>query len=187
MSKICLFLVSLMVGAAGSLLANSPYELDADRMIYTNDLIYASGGVTGRFNQAEVRAERMIADPARGDLNLEGNIFFERDTMVWSGDKLTYNYHSEEGNFGPAKMVCGTAQLKADRVERLEEDAFLLKDVRATTCLLEKPHYYLYTPEAILEQNNIFSARHLRLHVGGVPLFYLPYLKGNLDRSGALK
>ena len=184
MSKMCLFLMSLMVGMAGSLLADSPYELDAARMIYTNDLIHASGGVTGRFNQAEVRADRIIADPAKGELSLDGNIFFERDAMVWSGDKLTYNYQTEEGDFGPAKMIFGAAQLKADRVERLEEDTFLLTDVRATTCLLEKPHYYLYTPEAILEQNQIFSARHLRLHVGGVPLFYLPYLKGSLDRSG---
>lgn len=184
MIKIRLFLMSLMAGMAGSLLADSPYELDAMRMIYTNDLIYASGGVTGRFNQAEVWADRIIVDPAQGELSLEGNIFFERDAMVWSGDKLTYNYQTEEGDFGPAKMVFGAAQLKADRVERLEKDTFLLKDVRATTCLLEKPHYYLYTSEAILEQNQIFSARHLRVYVGGVPLFYLPYLKGSLDRSG---
>ena len=184
MIKIRLFLMSLMAGMAGSLLADSPYELDAMRIIYTNDLIYASGGVTGRFNQAEVWADRIIVDPAQGELSLEGNIFFERDAMVWSGDKLTYNYQTEEGDFGPAKMVFGAAQLKADRVERLEKDTFLLKDVRATTCLLEKPHYYLYTSEAILEQDQIFSARHLRVYVGGVPLFYLPYLKGSLDRSG---
>ncbi|MAS97321.1 MAG: hypothetical protein CMF29_00090 [Kiritimatiellaceae bacterium] len=184
MSKMGLFLMSLMAGMVVSLLADAPYELDAARMIYTNDLIYASGGVTGRFNQAEVRADRIIADPAQGELSLEGNIFFERDVMVWSGDKLTYNYQTEEGDFGPAKMVFGAAQLKADRVERLEKDTFLLKDVRATTCLLEKPHYYLYTSEAILEQDQIFSARHLRVYVGGVPLFYLPYLKGSLDRSG---
>ena len=25
--------------------------------------------------------------------------------MVWSGDKLTYNYQTEEGDFGPAKMI----------------------------------------------------------------------------------
>ena len=83
MSKMGLFLMSLMAGIAGSLLADSPYELDAARMIYTNDLIFASGGVTGRFNQAEVRADRMIADPAQGELSLEGNVFFER--MPWSG------------------------------------------------------------------------------------------------------
>ena len=83
MSKMCLFLMSLMVGMAGSLLADSPYELDAARMIYTNDLIYASGGVTGRFNQAEVRADRMIADPAKGELSLEGNIFL--NGMPWFG------------------------------------------------------------------------------------------------------
>ena len=184
MSKIYLLLTSLMTCMVGCLLADFPYELDATRIIYTNDLIYASGGVTGRFNQAEVRADRMIADPAKSELCLEGNIFFERDSMVWSGDKLTYNYQSEEGDFGPAKMVFGEAQLKADRVERLEEDTFLLSDVRATTCQLEKPHYHLYTQEAILDQNQIFSARHLRLYVGGVPLFYLPYLRGSLDRSG---
>ena len=77
MSKMGLFLMSLMAGIA-CLLADSPYELDAARMIYTNDLIFASGGVTGRFNQAEVRADRMIADPAQGELSLEGNVFFER-------------------------------------------------------------------------------------------------------------
>ena len=51
MSKMGLFLMSLMAGIAGSLLADSPYELDAARMIYTNDLIFASG-VTGRFNRS---------------------------------------------------------------------------------------------------------------------------------------
>ena len=184
MKRIRFYLMGLLVGMGGSLCADSPYELDAARIVYTNDVIYASGGVTGRFNQAEVRADQLIADPEEGELHLEGNIFFERDRVVWSGDQLTYNYQTEEGNFGASKMVVGDAFLEADRMERVEGDTFVLTGVRATTCPWEKPLYYLYAPEALLEQNETFSARHIQVHLGGVPLFYIPYLKGRLDQSG---
>ncbi len=184
MKKIRFYLMGLLAGMVGSLGADSPYELDAARMVYTNDLIYASGGVTGRFNRAEVRADQIMAHPEQGELHLEGNIFFERDSVVWSGDKLTYNYQTEEGNFGPSKMVVGEAFLEADRMERVQGDTFFLTGVRATTCPWEKPLYYLYAPEAKLEQNQTFSARHIQVYFRGIPLFYIPYLKGNLNQSG---
>ena len=84
----------------------SPYELDAGRLDYTNGLLVASGGVTGRFDRAWVRAERMEANPELGDLWLEGDVFFERDGLVWSGDRLRYNYQTEVCRSGHRRRGC---------------------------------------------------------------------------------
>ena len=69
------WVVWLMLLPLEAVAVESPYELDAGRLDYTNGLLLASGGVTGRFDQASIRAERMPADPERGDLWLEGDVF----------------------------------------------------------------------------------------------------------------
>ena len=55
--------------------ASAPYELDASSITYSNDLIYASGGVTGVFNTAIVNADQIVVDPHNGVLQIEGNVF----------------------------------------------------------------------------------------------------------------
>ncbi len=162
----------------------SPYELDAGRLDYTNGLLVASGGVTGRFDRAWVRAERMEANPELGDLWLEGDVFFERDGLVWSGDRLRYNYQTEVGSFGPVRMAYEEARVVADRVERQGEDSFVLRGASMTTCRLERPHYSFYAPVAQMDGQRRFTARHVRVRVGGVPVLYLPILKGDLSQSG---
>ena len=178
------WVVWLMLLPLEAVAVESPYELDAGRLDYTNGLLLASGGVTGRFDQASIRAERMTADPERGDLWLEGDVFFERKGLIWSGDRLRYNYQTEVGSFGPVRMEYEEALVVAEHVERLGENSFVLQGAEMTTCRLERPHYSLYAPVAEMDDQRRFTARHVRVRVGGVPVLYLPVLKGDLSQSG---
>ena len=170
MSKVGLFLMNLM---AGSLLADSAYELNATRMIYTNDLIYAGGGVTGRFNQAEMRADRMIANPVQGELSLEGNIF-EKGSMV--GQRMmTYNYVAEEVILVGKNGFGGTTKSRSCRA--IGRGYVFINGCTCYDLFVGKAALLSLCTRSHSGAKSIFSARHLRLYVGGVPLFYLPYLK----------
>ena len=83
---------------------DEPIDIRAPRMEYTNETLIASGGVTGRFENVMIRADRITGNPDSGDLHIEGNILFERGNVLWQGSELDYNFISREGNFGPSAL-----------------------------------------------------------------------------------
>ena len=164
--------------------ASVPYELDASSITYSNELIYASGGVTGVFNTAIVNADQIVVDPNNGVLQIEGDVFFEKDDLVWSGRELIYDFKKEKGDFGQVRMNLGSLGIEANKVNRSANNNFLFENIKVTTCVEEIPHYSLNSSIAVLEDNNVFKAKNVYLNLWGLPVFYIPYIKTDLKKSG---
>ena len=164
--------------------ASVPYELDASSITYSNELIYASGGVTGVFNTAIVNADQIVVDPNNGVLQIEGNVFFEKDDLVWSGRELIYDFKKEKGDFGQVRMSLGSLDIEANKVNRSANNNFLFENIKVTTCVEEPPHYSLNSSIAFLEDNSVFKAKNVYLNLWGLPVFYIPYIKTDLKKSG---
>lgn len=167
---------------------NEPFDLRAPRIEYTNEVFYASGGVTGRLSNATVRADRISGSARTGDLHIEGNVVFERENVVWQGSELDYNYITQTGDFGPSSLRADPYYLTVDRVERLSTNDFRLQGVRFTTCPKEDPHLHARAKEARLIDDRYLTAKGVALYAGGLPLLYVPYWRQNLgDRVFSLR
>ncbi len=179
------WLVLLIATGAGAQqpVTDTPYDIQAPRFEYAEGLLVATGGVTGRFDQATVTADRLTGNPETGEINLIGNIFFERDNVIWYGDELTYNYISETGNFGPSRMEFDPFRLEAEQIERTATNAYRLQGAQVSTCPKEHRHYHLRAREARLVDGNHLTAKGATLHIGRVPVLYLPYWRQYLQSS----
>lgn len=162
---------------------DEPLDLQAGRIEYVDETIFASGGVTGRFEHAMIRADKISGNPATGDLTAEGNILFERGNIVWQGSDLDYNYLTETGSFGPSSLDFDPVLMSVEHVERAGTNTFLLRGATFTTCPEEHTHYHVYAKEAELVDQKYLKAKGVTVYLGKVPVFYVPYWRQSLNRG----
>ncbi|VGO14402.1 LPS-assembly protein LptD [Pontiella desulfatans] len=162
---------------------DEPFDITAARIEYTNETIIASGGVTGRFENAVITADQASGNTQTGDLRLEGNIHFERDNVVWDGTELDYNYMSQTGDFGPSSLKFDPVLMSVDHVERVSTNTYLMRGATFTTCEKDHPHFHLRAKEAYLIDDEYIKAKGVTVYLGGVPVFYWPYWRHKLQKG----
>ncbi|MBT8042281.1 MAG: hypothetical protein KJN98_03860 [Pontiella sp.] len=160
---------------------DEPFDIRATRLEYVNDTLVADGGVTGRFENAIVSADRLTGNTETGDLHIEGNIVVERGKMLWQGSELDYNYLTQIGNFGPSTLNYDPVVLTVDEVEKVSTNEYRLRGANFTTCPKPQPHLQARAGEARLVDDQYLIARGVKLYVGKVPVLYVPYWRQNLD------
>ncbi|MDH3981774.1 MAG: hypothetical protein OES84_02610, partial [Kiritimatiellaceae bacterium] len=195
MSKVSSLFFSLLVAAGATFAAgvpeldlpkeipDEPFDITAARIEYTNDTLIASGGVTGRFENATLIADRVSGKPETGDIHAEGDIYFERENVIWQGTELEYNYITQDGDFGPSSLNFDPILVSVEHVERVSTNEFMLKNAEFTTCQREHPHFNVRAKEARLIDQEYLKAKGVTVYVGRVPIFYLPYWRQKLSRS----
>lgn len=162
---------------------DEPFDIRAARMEYTNDTIIASGGVTGRFENVVLRADKVTGNPETGDLHAEGDIQFERGNVLWQGSELDYNFITQEGLFGPSALYFEPAFMSVDHVERVSTNEYLLRGATFTTCPKTHPHISARANEARLIDEKYLKAKGVTFYVGKVPVFYVPYWRHTLNKG----
>ena len=176
-------ITGMAIGMLTATLQAQPYELEAKVLEYEAGVLTASGGVTGRFDRAEIRADELRGNTETGDLYVRGNVFFQQDDLIWFGDELAYNYLSHVGKWEPIRLEMNELILHADTMKQTGHNHYQVEQMKLTGCRWDKPLYHLYAPKASLENNEIVEASHLWIKLGEVPLFYLPYWRQSLTSS----
>ncbi len=160
---------------------DEPFDLTAASIEFTNDTLMASGGVTGRFENVMVRADRVSGNKETGDLKMEGDIFFQRDAIEWRGTELEYNYKTQIGDFGPSTLNLQPVLMSVDQVQRVSTNEYLLKGATFSTCEKEKTHFHVKAKEAQLVDDEFLKAKGVTVYIGRVPVLYVPYWRQKLS------
>jgi len=161
---------------------DEPFDIQAGRFEFTTNTLIASGGVTGRFENVIISADRIEANRETGDLHAEGDIHFERGDMLWQGSDLDYNYLTQSGLFGPSSLYFEPAYMSVDHVERVSTNEYLLRGATFTTCPKDSPHIHVRTKEAQLIDQQYLVAKGVTFYVGKVPVMYVPYWRHKLSK-----
>lgn len=183
-----LCLLAVAVRAADKLpqtLPDEPLEITAAHFerVGNDNTFFASGGVTGRFENATIRADKISGNPDTGELHAQGDIFFERGTTYWQGSSLDYNFITEQGEFGPSSMFFDPVYVSAESIQRVSTNVFRMQEASFTTCPKEHPHYHTSVRDAQVLNRNTVKAKGIKLYAGRVPFFWFPYLKYRVSDS----
>ncbi len=162
---------------------DEPFDIQAARLEYTNGMLVASGGVTGRFENVTIVADQISGNPDTGDLRVEGNILFERGDVLWEGSELDYNFLTQAGLFGPSSLYFEPTFLSVDHVERVSTNEYRLRGATFTTCPKDSPHIHIRAKEARLVDEKYIKAKWVTFYIGKVPVLYLPYWSHKLSAS----
>lgn len=162
--------------------------LESDQLsTQDRNLIDATGDVTVRTPTETVYANRAQYENSTGELTLTGDVKINRNGGVIESERVDYNIQSRTGDFANSAFTfprqtshpneSNIIKGSATSVEQTANGVLHLNQATYTTCTQAKPDWAVHASQIKLDQNNgVGSAKHMRLHLGRVPVFYWPYI-----------
>jgi len=169
--------------------------LSADAFDYDqeHDLLLLRGNVRGAHNNRFVAADEVSYDYNTSDLEAKGNIFLTDPWVRLIADEALMNLESDQANLSnihyrfTGKL---NARGSADQAELVDPTLTRYRNIVYSTCRPRQRAWFLDAAELELDQAKGWGvARHAKLRVRGLPIFYSPYLSFPIDnrrKSGFL-
>jgi lipopolysaccharide assembly outer membrane protein LptD (OstA) len=109
-----------------------------------------------------------------------GNKFRGQPEMIdgnerYHGSEVSYNFRTKKGKIDLGKTEIEKGFYYGDEIKKMDDRTLFVADGRFTTCDLEHPHYYFYSPEMKIIVGDRVIARPVTLNIAGVPVFALPF------------
>ncbi|OJA05357.1 LPS-assembly protein LptD [Halomonas sp. QHL1] len=156
-----------------------------------SDVDYAANGeallrgdVVLRRGNEEVEAERVFLPADRQQIDAEGNIAIRDGLALVRGEQAMLRLNEDRATLGNSHYVLYDQHLRgqARQLEQTGESEYRLQDASFTTCDPGANSWQLVSSDIRLNQAEGFgTARHARLQVKDVPVFYWPWLRFPID------
>ncbi|EHJ92745.1 LPS-assembly protein LptD [Vreelandella boliviensis] len=156
-----------------------------------SDVDYAANGeallrgdVVLRRGNEELEAERVFLPADRQQIDAEGNIAIRDGLVLVRGEQAMLRLNEDRATLGNSHYVLYEQHLRgqARQLEQTGESEYRLKDASFTTCDPGANSWQLVSSDIRLNQAEGFgTARHARLQVKDVPVFYWPWLRFPID------
>ncbi|MBM4166882.1 MAG: LPS-assembly protein LptD [Ignavibacteria bacterium] len=91
------------------------------------------------------------------------------------GEQLSYNFKSQKGRIILAETQIDAGYYYGEKIKRIKNDVIYVADGRYTTCNLDTPHFYFYSPKMKLVPRNRVVAEPIYLYIADAPVFALPF------------
>ncbi|MCH8499496.1 MAG: LPS-assembly protein LptD [Marinobacter sp.] len=173
----------VLPGTAG--VADAPLEASALRARYEIDsALHLEGDVRLRQGAFTVAASEARFDQVAGVMQLEGPLQSRGEGFLLTGSSADYNAQTGELSINSATFLLHGAELRgsARRLSRPDEHLLLIEQGQLTTCAPHRNDWQVVAADVQLDREEGFgTARHVRLEVKDVPVFYWPYVTFPID------
>lgn len=167
--------------------ADNPEALSVE----ASDVDYAADGeallrgdVVLRRGNEELQAEQIFLPADRQQVDAEGNIALRDGQALIRGEQAMLRLNEDRATLGSSHYVLYEQHLRgqARQLDQTGEAQYRLQDASFTTCDPGANTWQLVSSDIRLDQASGFgTARHARLHVKDVPVFYWPWLRFPID------
>jgi LPS-assembly protein len=160
------------------------YEIDNE--------LYLQGDVRLRQGSFQVSGTEARYRQAEGQVDITGPLTSRGDGFLLTGDSANYNVESGRLDINTATFLLHGPEMRgqAQSLARIGDNEVLISQGLLTTCGPQQNDWALVAQEIRLDQAKGFgTAKHLRLEVLDVPVFYWPWVSFPIDdrrKSGFL-
>ncbi|HJY62556.1 MAG TPA: putative LPS assembly protein LptD [Ignavibacteria bacterium] len=153
----------------------------------TGDKLYLYGKGELKYKEYNLKAARIIlyretsVMEAHGvpDTAISGKyiglpIFYE-GAKRYDAFKLRYNFESRKGNIEMGSTEIEGGYYLGEKIKKVDEDTYFIKNGRYTTCDFTDPHFYFSSPRMKVMQGDKVVAEPVYLCVDDVPVFVIPF------------
>jgi LPS-assembly protein len=135
-----------------------------------------------QYKQTVLMADSVSWNPDTGIAIASGHVRVQEGSQVWVGSQITYNFKThmiESGRFrsGRIPVFFQGDHIQGDVTNR----TYTAQRVYATTDNISQPAYYIRASRMKIVPGKYIEAWNAVVYVKGVPLFYYPYYRRNLD------
>lgn len=141
------------------------------------DYVVASGGVSLRYRNLEVLAQRVDVDLKTRMVHAEGDVVLDEGPRRVAGDRLEYDLDERTGTVYNARaFVAPDLYFYGDEVRKTGEDTYELRDGVVTSCDEEVPDWSFRVSTAKIRVEGFARIYNTRMRVKKLPFLYLPFM-----------
>ncbi len=159
--------------------------IETDRSDYAADgEALLQGDVVLRQGDRELQAERLFVPVNRERVEAQGDFELRDGKALLRGEEATVYLEQDRGSIEDSEYVLYEQRVRGEarQLEQLGEQSYRLREASFTTCEPGQDSWQLVSGDIRLDQAEGFGvARHARLEVKGVPVFYWPWLRFPID------
>ncbi|MCF8304994.1 MAG: LPS-assembly protein LptD [Ignavibacteriales bacterium] len=170
-------------------------KVDLDAIVYANSkdsllfdvnskMMYLFGKGEVKYKNVELKSGRIETNFETNDLAAFGIVdtsdtsktgfaetpVLSEDSEVYEGTSLKYNFKSKRGFISMARNNKKDQRYLGERVKKVSNETFFIKDGIYTTCKEDPPHTHFSASEMKVIQKDKIIAKWIFLYIGGVPL-----------------
>lgn len=152
------------------------YELDSE--------LYLKGDVKMRQGRFSVTGSEARYDQVGGTVTVAGPLVSRGESFLLTGEQADYNVNSGRFDINTATFLFHGAEMRgsAGTLSRIAEDQVLIRDGALTMCAPNQNDWSIVASDIHLDQGEGFgTAKHVRLEIKDVPVFYWPYASFPID------
>ncbi|QFU00660.1 LPS-assembly protein LptD precursor [Halomonas sp. THAF5a] len=142
------------------------------------------GEVLLRRGDAQLEAPRVRVPASRETAFAEGPLTLRDRNLLVRGASAEFSLKSDAASIDTAHYVAHEQRLRGDavRLARLDGERYRLTEASFTTCEPGSDLWRLVGNDILLDrERGVGTAKHARLEVGKVPVFYWPWVRFPLD------
>jgi hypothetical protein len=156
------------------------FDISGDKLMLYNDAEL-------KFKEYDLKAARIILyressimeaygipDTARVGKFIGQPIFIE-GTKRYDASRLRYNFSRRKGNIDMGSTELEGGYYLGEKIKKVSEDVFFIRNGRYTTCDKADPDYYFGSPKLKIIQGDKVVAEPVFLFIDDVPIFALPF------------
>lgn len=155
---------------------SSRYEMDT-RLVMEGDVRLSQAGT-------EMTGDRAVYDKAEGMVDVTGPMTSRSPGMLLTGEQAVYDVNSGFFGIDDATFLFHEREMRgrASRISRPEDEVVLIEQGYLTTCAPDRNDWSLVASDIRLDRAEGFgTARHVRLQVKDLPVFYWPWASFPID------
>ena len=157
------------------------YDLNTGNMTATNGVRVTYK--PGTPDEAELTANAATINQQAGTAVANGKVTLRRDGTIWKSEQLTYNFRTK--NIESARFRSGSLAVFMEG-EAMKGDqtngVYSAQNAILTTDDTKNPDFFIKAKEVEVVPGEYAIFRGAVVHVGKVPVFYLPYYRRSFKR-----
>lgn len=176
----CCLLMRAVATEAAELPVVDKVTIQADTMSFDekSDTVSAVGMVKAYWQETTLKADKATIDRSGTEATASGNVELRRDGDRLTADRLRISIDTEQGEVenGYLFLKLPNFHLRGARFAKTGKVDYHLAQGYFTTCDGDAPSWHFTADNIDLTLEEYATGRNAIFSVGGVPVFYLPYV-----------
>ena len=147
------------------------------------DVLVLKDNVRLEYGPIALTAAKVVLNRETLEFSALGNVkvTWGKDEGSWSAPSMRGNLHTRTLNFGPYRVDSPIWHGAGLGGEAKDSGEAHIQNSWLSTCDKEKPHYRFQARKMVVHTDRSFSARHVTLRFGDIPVFYFPWMWGDFE------
>src|SRR5437763_6615942 len=142
-----------------------------------NEYAIMEGGVTVKYQDIKVVADKMTLNHRTKDVVAEGHVILDQGPMRLTATQMFYNLDTKLGTlFHATGAMEPSLYFTADKAEKIGDTRYILTQSLFTSCDLNRPSWSFLVARADVTLDDYAHMRDVRFRASRVPIFWAPSL-----------